>query len=100
MANVFFVSHILLLFQLPKHSQNKSAAYEKLGKFYTELGTVPKLMHEYNEWTKIVLFLIRCDEVCNKIEPALLLIEWKIVEGLTRENGKSDVRTRSFWRDG
>ena len=40
------------------------------------------------------------DEVCNKIEPALLLIEWKIVEGLTRENGKSDVRTRSFWRDG
>ena len=34
MANIFFVSHNLLLFHLPKGSWNKSAKYEKLGKYW------------------------------------------------------------------
>ena len=38
------------------------------------LGTKPKLMHKFNERPNIVLFSVRC----NKIEPALLPLEWKI----------------------
>ena len=34
MANIFLVSHILLLFHSPKGSWNKSAKYEKLGKYW------------------------------------------------------------------
>ena len=33
-ANIFLVSHILLLFHSPKGSWNKSAKYEKLGKYW------------------------------------------------------------------
>ena len=35
MANVFPVFHILLLFHSPKGSWNKSAKYEKLGKYWS-----------------------------------------------------------------
>ena len=35
MANIFLVSHILLLFHSPKGSWNKSAKYEKLGKYWS-----------------------------------------------------------------
>ena len=35
MANIFLVSHILLSFQEPKGSWNKSAKYEKLGKYWS-----------------------------------------------------------------
>ena len=35
MANIFLVSHILLLFHSPKGSSNKSAKYEKLGKYWS-----------------------------------------------------------------
>ena len=35
MANTFLVSHILLLFHLPKGPWNKSAKYEKLGKYWS-----------------------------------------------------------------
>ena len=34
MANIFLVSHILLLFHSPKGLWNKSAKYEKLGKYW------------------------------------------------------------------
>ena len=34
MANIFLVCHILLLFHSPKGSWNKSAKYEKLGKYW------------------------------------------------------------------
>ena len=35
MANIFLVSHILLLFHLPKGSWNKSAKYEKLREYWS-----------------------------------------------------------------
>ena len=34
MPHIFLVSHILLLFHSPKSSWNKSAKYEKLGKYW------------------------------------------------------------------
>ena len=35
MANIFLISHIFLLFHLPKGSSNKSAKYEKLEKYWS-----------------------------------------------------------------
>ena len=50
MANVFVVSHISLLFHLPKGSWNKSAKYEKLGKYWPYCTRNRAITNAYALW--------------------------------------------------
>ena len=49
MANIFLVSHILLLFHSFKGSQNKSAKYEKLGKYWSYCTRNRKITNAYSK---------------------------------------------------
>ena len=59
MANIFLLSHILLLFHSPKGSWNKSAKYEKIGKYWSyctqnraKLMLIASVFRDMHFWVK------------------------------------------------
>ena len=53
MANIFLISHVLLLFHSPNCSWNKSAKYEKLGKYWSYCTRNRAITNAYEEYFPI-----------------------------------------------
>ena len=73
MDNIFLVSHILLLFHSPKSSWNKSAKYEKLGKYCSYCTQNQAIIHIF--WERYLEFTFIWNHAC-KVNGCLVLLAY------------------------